>query len=429
MSINENVKNTIERLRENIPIDTSKFQEMTSDDLLKVLGLTIKRDTENKIATFLCQLSAYTEDSQFNISFNAPSSTGKSYIPTEIAQLFPKEDVIEIGYCSPTAFFHDTGQFNKDRKGYEIDLSRKILIFLDQPHTMLLERLRPLLSHDKKEMQLKVTDKSQKAGLRTKTVYIKGFPSVTFCSAGLKIDEQEGTRFLLLSPETSQEKIREAIQEKVKKGCNRTEYKSWLEKNPDRILLKERIRAIKNEYIDDIRIPNPEKIEELFLQKRNILKPRYQRDIGRLISLIKAFALLNLWFRKREEAVIIANDDDINEAIQIWEKISESQEYNLPPYIYDLYQEIFLPAWEEKNFEVLEDEKKKGINKNEILKKHFDTYGKMLPDWQLRQQIIPMLDTAGLITQEKDPDDRRQKLISPTTQLTISGNSESGGGV
>lgn len=77
----------------------------------------------------------------------------------------------------------------------------------------------------------------------------------------------------------------------------------------------------------------------------------------------------------------------------------------------------------------MEDEKKKGINKNEILKKHFDTYGKMLPDWQLRQQIIPMLDTAGLITQEKDPDDRRQKLISPTTQLTISGNSESGGGV
>jgi hypothetical protein len=429
MNINENVKNTIERIKKEVPIDTSQFKLMASKDLLDVLGLTIKRDEENKIATLLCMLSAYTEDSQFNISFNAPSSTGKSYIPTEIAQLFPEEDVLETAYCSPTAFFHDKGNFNKDRKGFEIDLSRKILIFLDQPHTMLLERLRPLLSHDKKEMQLKVTDKSQKAGLRTKNVYIKGFPSVIFCSAGLRIDEQEGTRFLLLSPETSQEKIREAIQERVKKGCDGTEYKSWLEKNPDRHLLKERIRAIKNENINDIKIPNPEKIEELFFKKRKILKPRHQRDIGRLISLIKAFALLNMWFREREDDVIIANEDDINAAIQIWEKISESQEYNLPPYIYDLYQEIILPAWEEKNFEVLEDEDRKGINKNEILKKHYETYGRMLPDWQLRQQIIPMLDTAGLITQEKDPEDRRQKLISPTTQLTISGNSESGGGV
>jgi hypothetical protein len=420
MNTNENVKNTIERIKEEVPIDTSKFQPMTSEDLLKVLGLTIKRDSENKIATFLCQLSAFTEDSQFNISFNAPSSTGKSYIPTEIAQLFPEEDVIEIGYCSPTAFFHDTGQFNKERMGYEIDLSRKILIFLDQPHTMLLERLRPLLSHDKKEMRLKVTDKSQKAGLRTKNVFIKGFPSVIFCSAGLKIDEQEGTRFLLLSPETSQEKIREAVLERIKKECDSNKYKIWLEKNPDRLLLKDRIKAIRDENIDDIKIPNPEIIEKLFLAKRSILKPRHQRDIGRLMSLIKAFTLLNIWFREREDDVIVANDEDVKEAMKIWEKISESQEYNLPPYIYNLYKDVILPLWEEKNLAIFEEEDRKGVNKGEILKKHYETYGRMLSDWQLRQQIIPMLDTAGLITQEQDPNDRRQKLISPTTQLTIS---------
>ena len=87
------------------------FEPMSSRELIDTLGLTIKRDEENKLVTFLCQLSAYTKDSQFNISFNAPSSTGKSYIPTEISRLFPKEDVIEVGYCSPTAFFHDVGEF------------------------------------------------------------------------------------------------------------------------------------------------------------------------------------------------------------------------------------------------------------------------------------------------------------------------------
>ena len=42
-------------------------------DFVKYLALIV-----NKLATFLCLLSTYTENCQFNISFNAPSSTGKS---------------------------------------------------------------------------------------------------------------------------------------------------------------------------------------------------------------------------------------------------------------------------------------------------------------------------------------------------------------
>lgn len=401
------------------PIDASKFKLISSEDLEAVLGLTIKRDSENKIATLLCQLSAYTENSQFNISFNAPSSTGKSYIPTEIARLFPKEDVIELGYCSPMAFYHDTGTYNKERSGYEIDLSRKILIFLDQPHMQLLERLRPLLSHDKKEIESKFTDKNQKSGLRAKKVFIKGFPAVIFCSAGLKIDEQEGTRFLLLSPETNQKKIKEAIHERIKKESDNEAYKNWLEENPERMLLKERLEAIRNEHIDDICIPNPDKIEEKFLENRAVLKPRHQRDIGRLIALIKTFALLNTWFRERRGNVIIANDKDFEEAFKIWDKISESQEYNLPPYIYNLYKDVIVTAWNEKN-EDAEENQKVGVSRQEIAKKHYEVYGRIVADWLLRQQIIPMLETAGLIAQDKDPNDKRALLITPTLLLTIS---------
>ena len=90
------------------------FEPLSPQVLIEILGLTIKKDEQNKLITYLCELSAYTNDSQFNISFNAPSSTGKSYIPTEIARLFPKEDIIEVGYCSPTAFFHDYGIFDKE---------------------------------------------------------------------------------------------------------------------------------------------------------------------------------------------------------------------------------------------------------------------------------------------------------------------------
>lgn len=417
-------------------IDTSQFKPLFSSELVEILWLTIKKDEENKLITFLCELSAYTENSQFNISFNAPSSTGKSYIPTEIARLFPEEDIIEIGYCSPTAFFHDIGEYQKEKKGYLVDLSRKVLIFLDQPHTQLLERLRPLLSHDKKEINLKITDKTQKFGLKTKNVLLRGYPSVIFCTAGLKIDEQEATRFLLLSPETNQGKIKEAIQEKIKKETDADAYQKWLDDNPKRKLLKERIQAIKQENIKEIKIGSPEKIEERFLKKNRMLKPRHSRDIGRLISLIKSFALLNLWFRKNDSSVIIANDDDIEEAFKIWDAISESQELNLPPYIYHLYQEVILPAWNDKNknrsegFEEITGEL--GLTRQDIIQKHYQIYGRFIADWQLRQQIIPMLETAGLIIQEQDPSDKRKILIYPTTPLTISkerNNSELSGGV
>lgn len=414
--------NTIEECHKKISIP--QFNILTSQDLISILGLTIKKDEENKLITFLCELSAYTESSQLNISFNAPSSTGKSYIPTEIAKLFPKEDIIEVGYCSPTAFFHDVGEFNKDKNGYVVDLSRKIVIFLDQPHTLLLQHLRPLLSHDKKEIHIKITDKSQRAGLRTKNILLRGFPAVIFCTAGLKIDEQETTRFILLSPETNQEKITEAIRQKIRKEADNDLYNLLLEENSERKLLIERIVAIKEAKIENIKISSPEIIEEIFLAKNKILKPRHQRDIGRIISLTKAFALLNFWFREKNGSTITASKEDIKEAFKVWGVISDSQELNLPPFIYQIYKEVILPAWMAKH--------RIGLTRQEITQEHLRVCGRGLADWLLRQQIIPMLENTGLIAQKEDIEDRRKILIYPTALLTTTtneNNSELDGGI
>ena len=397
--------------------DKTNFKPLTPEEVKKILGLTIKHDEENKLITFLCMLLTYTEDSQFNISFNAPSSSGKSYIPIEIAQLFPKEDIIETAYCSPTAFFHDTAErYDKEKNELLINLSKKIIIFLDQPHTLVLEHLRPVLSHDRKEIRIKITDKQQKAGFRTKNVLLIGFPSVIFCSAGLRIDEQESTRFIILSPEVTQEKITNGILEKIKKFTNKEEYCLNLEANEERESLKRRILAIKEANISDVIITNSDRIKEEFFKRTKILKPRHQRDIGRLISLIKAFALLNFWFRERKESQIIAQDEDIDNAFSLWDKISESQELNIPPYIYNLYKEIILKAFKEKNDGISSGVT--GLTKKEILEYHYRVYGRVLSDFQLRKEIIPALEIAGLIFQEPDQNDKRKTLIYPTTHST-----------
>lgn len=418
MENEKKIKEKIEEIEAELPeeIDTSNFKPLTGKDLIEILGLTIKRDEENKLVTFLAGLSAYSEEGQFNISFNAPSSTGKSYIPTEIARLFPEGDVIEIGYATPTAFFHDIGKWDKEKKGYIVDLERKIILFLEQPHTLLLQHLRPLLSHDKKEIQMKITDKSQKHGLRTKNIFIRGYPAVIFCTANLKMDEQEATRFILLSPQADQEKIRAAIQEKIKKETDVKAYKDTLDDEPSRKLLKKRIRAIKQEGIKEVKLHDPKQISAEFFKGKNLLKPRHQRDIGRFISIIKAFALLNLWFRERDGNTIVTSDDDINEALQVWQTISESQEFNLPPYVYNLYQDIIVPLWQDKNSseETVGDMVSEvGVTRQEIMDAHLRLYGQFLDDWKLRQWIIPMLQSAGLIREEQDPNDKRRAWIFP----------------
>jgi len=395
----------------------NKFKPLNSSDLEKILSLTIKNDDENKVVIFLCMLSAYTEDSQFNISLNAPSSTGKSYIPLEIASLFPKEDVTDLGHCSPTAFFHDAGNFDKKFGGYIVNLSRKILIFLDQPHSELLARLRPLLSHDKKEIKSKITDKNQQYGLKTKNILLIGYPSVMFCSARLRMDEQEITRFLLLSPESNQEKTKKGICNTINNDSNPKAYLKKLNRDPDRKLLKERIRAIEKVGINEIIIENKDEIKKRFLPKNKKLKPRHQRDIKRLISIIKVFALLNLWWRERKGSTIVANDDDINQAFGIWEKISTCQNLGIPPYVYSIYNEVILPAYVLKHRTIGTVGGNKiqfqGLSRKEISDKYYQVYGRTLDNYKLRIDIIPVLETAGLITQDKDPNDKRQMLIRP----------------
>lgn len=400
------------------PVDTSKFREMTSDKLAEILGLTIKKDNDNKIITFLCHLSAYTDDAQFNISFNAPSSTGKSYIPTQIAKLFPKKDVWEIAQCSPTALFHERGEWDKKRSVRIIDLSKKIIIFLDQPHNELLARLRPILSHDEKEVSIKITDKNNKSGINTKNIIVRGFPAVIFCTAGLKIDEQEGTRSILLSPETSQEKIREGIMQTIRKATDPEAFRFWLESDPERKLLKERIKVIAQAKIKDVRISSGDELERIFLRDKANLKPRHQRDINKLTGLIKTFALLNLWFRECADGILIASDSDIKEGAELWERMAESQDNNLPPFIYNMFLEVILAIWNESD---KKDSKfRLGLTRKEIAKKYYEVYKRPLDDWLLRQQILPMLESCGLISQELHPTDKRKVLVYPSLPLTNS---------
>jgi len=392
---------------------------LTVEELIKILGSTIKHDDINKIITFLNMLASQTEESQFNVSFRAPSSTGKSYIPIELSEYFPKDVVKLIAYTSPTAFFHEMGEWDNERKCIIVDLERKILIFLDQPHDQLLQRLRPLLSHDQKELLCKITDKKERHGLRTKNVILKGFPSVIFCTGSLKMDEQEATRNFVLSPETNEEKIRESIYLKALRKGNPLAFRKMLESNLERKALMQRIELIRKERIKYVIIRDYEKVVEEFKKRFPKLKPRHTRDIERIISLAQSLALLNFWQREKDhENNLYAEDEDVEIAFRLFGEIAESQELGIPPYIYNLFKEVIEPLY----LEVNKDNKEApiGLTRKQIIAKHLEVYGRPLQDWFLRREILPALESAGLIAEEPDPNDRRRMLIYVTTPQSSS---------
>ena len=399
------------------PIDVSTFEEITTKELATVLDLTIKHDNENKLVTFLCMLSAFTEDSQLNVSFNAPSSTGKTYIPIQVAQYFPDADVRQYGGASPTAFFHDNASFDKEKNCYVTDLERKILIFLEQPNPKLQENLRPLLSHDKKEIPYKITDKNQKGSNRAKNIVIRGFPATIFCSAAMRLDEQEATRAILLSPETSIEKVREGVHMATLRSANKAEFLAEIEASPERQQLKDRVLAIKQEHVDDIVVPDPTSIERRFLSTVQSAKPRHQRDVSHLLSIIKCITLLNVWYRRADNGNIVATQSDIDQGFEVWQKINKSQELNLPPYTYEFYKKFILPIYLEKNAgrnaNTMTKDNDLGVSRKDIIHLHYKLENRLVNEEILRRQILPMLEAAGLITQEKDPYDKRNKLIFP----------------
>jgi hypothetical protein len=116
---------------------------------------------------------------------------------------------------SPKALFHEHGKF-ENGKVY-ISLENKVLVFMETPRRETLEMLKPILSHDRKEIEYKIADKKTSGQLGTKNVIIKGWPATIFCTTDHRYLEELSTRSMVATPEVSHEKIAEVLEYKGEK--------------------------------------------------------------------------------------------------------------------------------------------------------------------------------------------------------------------
>ncbi|MFH1178757.1 MAG: hypothetical protein V1710_00200 [Candidatus Bathyarchaeota archaeon] len=435
--------------------------ELSREEVCEIYSKTIKNDEANIQVLFYGFINNYTEDDQLNFSITGPSSTGKTYLPREVLRLFPPEDIHWKGYTSPKAYYHERGilvgpdgepiqdrndyvkehmepwvlnnpkpksgegitewkdERNKEASKYKtqweaidkviiVDLHKKFEVHIDQPSDALQRELRPLLSHDRKEIEVSITDRGKDGQNRTKKVIIRGYPTTISSSVANLLDEQEQTRHIQISPETTQEKFTETLKAQSKALANPRSYKEEIEGYEGFELLRQRIRLIKDSPVENviIRDEDREGIYIRFIEKHPFLRPRHQRDFPRIIGYIKAHALFNQWTREHTEDVktIYANEIDIECGFKILEPLLESNELGIPPHEYKFYVECLKPKL---------DDAENGLHRNDVAKMYYDFYKTRIGQ-KRRDKMIELYLETGLINEETDPNDKRTKRIYST---------------
>jgi hypothetical protein len=389
------------------------------------LGRWVKRDWLTRKMVFLTGLSAYSPN-PINLFLRGPSSIGKTYTALQTLKYFPKKDVWLLGGLSPTALVHDYGKFvnekgeeipavdwrGESRKSevyYRVDMTNKILVFLEAPHPDTFAKLRPILSHDTLEVSYKFTERTKSGFLRTKHVVIRGWPATIFCTTDPKYTEELATRSITMTPEMSEAKYEAVITHKGRKVAE-----PWLYENPDPMLfrLKECLNDVKEAMAKfEVAIPYG---EELALCYPHTL-PRDMRDFDKLTSLIQQCTYLHVYQRPwveglqyNQRKIVLSTLKDFHESLELFKNIIETTRLGLPGNVVDFYEKVLVALWEERGLGQSPDE---GLSLTEIAEKWFEVYKTTRAKSTLRINYINPLEQAGLVDEVTNPIDRREKLI------------------
>lgn len=408
--------------------------------VLADLDKRIKKDDATKLSVFFTGLSAYLPE-PMNLFIKGESGTGKSYNVVETLNYFPQEDVVFLGHLSPKALIHGHGilvdkygraldltdkPIKPKRKDYEsedkykealekyreqlkayadkvrdsytiIDLSHKILVFLEAPESETFRMLYPILSHDRKKIEYRFTDKTEKGQFKQSRVVIKSFPATLFLSTEHKYVEELSTRGFTVTPEASKEKIDQANILTNLKAAQPWQYDHETEETK---VIRTLIESLKKQMEDgktDLVVP--------FLNLHEIFPKeivRDMRDFQHFIQFLKAVTFLHFYQRPlmkiEDKRFLVSNVEDVKKSLELYMKIFETTRTGTQQRILNFYHEIV--------------KKKTSWRLKEITEEYNKTHKKKLSSETIRKKL-ERLDEIGYVDTQKDAADKRLNVYIP----------------
>ena len=306
-----------------------------------------------------------------------------------------------------------------------IDLDGKILVFLEPPQAELWNLIKPILSHDNKEITYDYVDNEKKRGLegsRVQKVIVRGFPACIFCSA--KDESHWSTwseiqsRFLITSPNMTRQKYEESnLLIAQRKGLPSMIQEQIIVSYRDIGLAKQCVsyliqglkKSLKNK--NDIWIPYGQILAEALKAD----KGTDVRNTKRIFSLLNIIPLVKSDTRPKlmlkGSISTIASLEDLSEVLVITQNLN-----GLPKFKMLFFKDVFCSLYKKLHDE---DEKLIGLTTKQLREEFKLKTGKAIPTDSLRKLYLYELINNGLIDEENSADDKREKLYYPIVSLDV----------
>jgi len=343
-------------------------------------------------------VSAFTDD-PFNLALLGRDSIGKTYNAVVMAKLLPESYIEFLAGQSPAALAHDLGEYDKETRSWVVDVSHKIWLMLDVLPQETMSRLKPLLSHDRREIVYKFTDKTKRGGLRTQRVVIRGWPAVILCAAKTGYVSEYSTRWATATPEISDSKTDQATQ-KI----------GEIEASPEEFLEDKNIqvwRAVfaiirKNSPIK-VKIPYAPIIAKEFLKRG----PETMRVVKTFMRMVKANSALHFMQRSKDGEYYVAEPEDFKEALEDFKVIAAPTFLGISGDALQLYDHI---------------KGKKDLTFEDIAVAARQCFGTDVSDNTLRELYVQRMVDTGLLVEKTDQTDKRRKLydaVERTSEIEL----------
>ena len=111
-----------------------------------------------------------------------------------------------------------------------------------------------------------------------------------------------------------------------------------------------RVELIRAFGVREFTIYDEDAVRRKFEEFHTNKMARHSRDYTRIFNLIYAHALLNCFNREiLQSGVLVATQNDIDEGFELYSEIMESNESGVPPEVYKMFKEIFVPYYNERS--------------------------------------------------------------------------------
>ena len=340
------------------------------------------------------------------------------------------------------AFIHSLEEDKKELKKQAkklIDLSHKVLVFLDSPRPELFNAIMPLLSHDRYEVEYEFVDTNN--GIRTRSNILRGWPAVIFAQA---IDYSHyqrypeiQRRFIITNPKMSTEKYANAVDLICDKfGLPDFAYQAKVVSDLDKEKVREIIKDIKQQILEvcnkvesgknNVIIPFIDTIKKS-LPKQKALDMTTSNRIGGFLSLLP---LINIDKRPRlavkrknepsflSQVIPFALFEDLQDTMHLMEYAN-----GVRPYILEWYNDVFLETYNAKKYEDSKinsrgeelTENRIAVTTKELIDKTFEVQKKKLSTQQILQTYIRPLVNENFIDFAHSEIDKRARIYFPVS--------------